>query len=313
MTRTGRVVVRIGAGVLVVGILLIAFVAYQLWGTGLYEEHAQAHLKSELSQQLHRQLPTSAAQLTGAQRLHLPPLQHETALTLPDPQVNQPIGLLSIPKIGLLDAIVEGVGEAQLEQGPGHYPGTPLPGEAGNVAIAGHRTTYAHPFYNLNELGPGDSIYILTEQGFFHYKVATSQVVAPTDVAVLDTVGNQSTLTLTTCNPRYSAATRLVVTADFDPGPGKSTARAHPTTTVPRGGTQIAAIPGDSLTGSSSSTWPVVLWSALTVLAAVVVWFIWRRSPRRFRWLIVVLGVPAVCLCLLTAFEHISLALPGSF
>jgi sortase A len=314
MTRTGRVIVRIGAGVLVVGVLLIAFVAYQLWGTGLYEEHAQAHLKSELSQQLHRQLPTSAAHLTGAEELHLPPLQHETALTLPDPQANEPVGLLSVPKIGLLDAIVEGVGEAQLEQGPGHYPGTPLPGEPGNVAIAGHRTTYAHPFYNLNELGPGDSIYILTQQGFFHYKVATSQVVAPTDVAVLDTVSNQSTLTLTTCNPRYSAATRLVVTANFDPGPGKSSVPAHPTTTtVPKVGTQVAAIPGDSLTGSSSSTWPVVLWSALTVLAAITVWFIWRRSPRRFRWLIVMLGVPAVCLCLLTAFEHISLALPGSF
>ena len=102
------------------------------------------------------------------------------------------------------------------------------PEKPGNVAIAGHRTTYAHPFYNLNELGPGDSIYILTEQGFFHYKVATSQVVAPTDVAVLDTVPNQSTLTLTTCNPRYSAATRLVVTADFDPGPGKSVGACAP-------------------------------------------------------------------------------------
>jgi sortase A len=306
--------VRIGAGVLVVGVLLIAFVAYQLWGTGLYEEQAQSHLKSELTQQLHRRLPTSAARLTGAQRLHLPPLQHNTALTLPDPQVNEPVGLLSIPKIGLLDAIVEGVGEAQLEQGPGHYPGTPLPGEPGNVAIAGHRTTYAHPFYNLNELSPGDSIYILTEQGFFHYKVADTQVVAPTDVSVLATVANRSTLTLTTCNPRYSAATRLVVTADFDPGPGKSTAPARSTTTtVPRGGTQIATIPGDSLTGTSNSTWPVVLWSVLTVIAAVVVWSIWRRSPRKFRWLIVVLGVPAVCLCLLTAFEHISLALPGSF
>ncbi len=298
---------------LVVGVLLIAFVAYQLWGTGLYEEQAQSHLKSELAQQLHRQLPTTAAHLTGAQRLHLPPLQHNTALTLPDPQVNEPVGLLSIPKIGLLDAIVEGVGEAQLEQGPGHYPGTPLPGEPGNVAIAGHRTTYAHPFYNLNELGPGDSIYILTEQGFFHYKVVNTQVVAPTDVAVLATVGNKSTLTLTTCNPRYSAATRLVVTAAFDPGPGTRTAPAHSTTTVPRGGTQIATIPGDSLTGSSNSTWPVVLWSALTLVVAVGVWFVWRRSPRRFRWLVVVLGVPAVCLCLLTAFEHISLALPGSF
>ena len=127
MTRTGRVVVKIGAGVLLVGVLLIAFVAYQLWGTGLYEEHAQAHLKSELSQQLHRQLPTSAAQLTGAQRLHLPPLQHETALTLPEPQVNQPIGLLSIPKIGLLDAIVEGVVKRSSSKGPGTIRARPSP------------------------------------------------------------------------------------------------------------------------------------------------------------------------------------------
>jgi sortase A len=314
MTRTGQVIVRIGAGVLVLGVLLVAFVAYQLWGTGLYEQHAQSHLKAELAHQLHTSLPTTATHLDG-KRLGLPPLQHDTALTLPDPQVNQPVGLLSIPKIGILDAIVEGVGETQLEQGPGHYPGTPLPGEPGNVAVAGHRTTYAHPFYNLNELAFGDSIYILTKQGFFHYTVASSQVVAPTDVAVLASVANKATLTLTTCNPRYSAATRLVVTADFDPGLGKRSVPAQTTTTTtPAGaGAQIAAIPGDSLTGSTNSTWPVALWCALTVLFAVLVWFVWRRSPRRFRWLVVILGVPAVAVCLLFAFEHISLALPGSF
>lgn len=299
-----------------VGLLLVAFVAYQLWGTALYEEQAQSHLKSELAQQLHRSLPTTAARLSGAKQLDLPPLAHETAATLPALPVNQPVGLLSIPKMGILDAIVEGVGEAQLEQGPGHYPGTPLPGEAGNVAIAGHRTTYAHPFYNLNELGPGDSIYILTKQGFFHYRVTQSQVVAPTDVAVLASHAQQSTLTLTTCNPRYSASTRLVVTANFVPGPGKSSGTTHPTTTTTTAvasGAQVTAIPGDSLTGTTNSTWPVVLWSGLTVLFAVLVFLVWRRSPRRFRWLVIVLGVPVVLACLLTSFEHISLALPGSF
>ena len=233
--------------------LAIAFVAYQLWGTALYEQQAQSHLKAELAQQLHHTLPTSTAHLDAKSPLAgLPPLAHQTAPAVPDPAVNQPIGLLSIPKIGLLDAIVEGVGEAQLEQGPGHYQGTPLPGQAGNVSIAGHRTTYAHPFYNLNELAPGDGIYILTKQGFFRYKVTQSQVVAPTDVAVLDSKANQSTLTLTTCNPRYSAATRLVVTAAFAPGPGKATGNpSSTTTTLPEAEAHVSAIPGDSLTGTA--------------------------------------------------------------
>ncbi len=306
---------RVGLVLFALGILLVSFVAYQLWGTALYEEQAQSHLKSELAHQLHHALPTSAARLDGKSPLAgLPPPAHQTAAALPEPAVNQAIGLLSIPKIGLLDAIVEGVGEAQLEQGPGHYPGTPLPGEPGNASIAGHRTTYAHPFYNLNELAAGDPIYILTMQGLFRYKVAQSQVVAPTDVAVLALKSNQSTLTLTTCNPRYSAATRLVVTADFDPGPGKATVQQPPTSTTFAGTkANVSTIPGDSLTGSTNSTWPVVLWSGLTVLLAVAVWLVWRRSPRRFRWLVVLVGVPVVLLCLLTSFEHISLALPGSF
>ena len=142
-----------------------------MWGTALYESQAQSHLKSELATQLHGKLPTAPAELTGTQRLGLPPLARLTAPTVSDPALGQPVGLLSIPKIGILDAIVEGVGEAQLEQGPGHYPGTALPGEVGNVAIAGHRTTYAHPFYNLDALAPGDNVYILTSQGLFEYTV----------------------------------------------------------------------------------------------------------------------------------------------
>lgn len=304
---------RVGIALFGLGLLLVAFVAYQLWGTALYEQQAQTHLKTELAQQLHHALPTSAAHLEGTQRLGLPPLAHQTAPTTVDPPLDQPVGLLSIPKIGVLDAIVEGVGEAQLEQGPGHYQGTPLPGEPGNVAIAGHRTTYAHPFYNLNELATGDAVYILTKQGLFHYKVAQTQVVAPSDVAVLTSIPDRATLTLTTCNPRYSAATRLVVTANFDPGPGKNVAPPPGPAPSTSAGIDATTIPGDSLTGTANSLWPVVLWSALTVVLGVAGWLVWRRSPRRFRWLVVVVGVPLVLLCLLVSFEHISLALPGSF
>jgi sortase A len=307
-------VVRVGVVLFGLGLLLVAFVAYQLWGTALYEQQAQTHLKSELAQQLHHALPTSASHLDGTQRLGLPPLAHQTAPTTADPSVDQPVGLLSIPKIGILDAIVEGVGEAQLEQGPGHYQGTALPGEPGNVAIAGHRTTYAHPFYNLNELSSGDTIYILTRQGLFHYKVAQTQVVAPTDVAVLASVPGHATLTLTTCNPRYSAATRLVVTAEFDPGPGAPVEAPVPSaSSTQEGSVSASTIPGDSLTGATNSFWPVVLWSVLTVGLAVTAWLVWRHSPRRLRWIVIVIGVPLVLLCLLVSFEHISLVLPGSF
>ena len=110
------------------------------------------------------------------------------------------------------------------EQGPGHYPGTPLPGEPGNVAIAGHRTTYAHPL-QPRPTGRWRSDFHHDEPRTLRYNVSGTQIVPPTDVAVLDTTSSAATLTLTTCNPRYSAATRMVVTADFVPGPNKGAKR----------------------------------------------------------------------------------------
>ncbi len=300
---------RIGAALFALGLLLVAFVAYQLWGTALYEAQAQSHLKSELSYQLHHALP---ATLTASQRLGLPAIATKTAPTQPDPEIDQPVGLLSIPKIGILDAIVEGVGEAQLEQGPGHYPGTSLPGEAGNVAIAGHRTTYAHPFYNLDALSPGDVIYILTAQGLFQYTVNGSQIVAPTNVSVLNTVPGKSTLTLTTCNPRYSAAQRLVVTANLD----ARTAPPLSTVTSPirPKATQLAGESTSSLGGSSSPWTSVIVWGLVTVALIVAAYVLWRWArPRVLRVAVVVVAVPLFLLSLLMCFEHVSLALPGSF
>lgn len=299
---------RVGTTLFGLGLLLVAFVVYQLWGTALYEAQAQSHLKSELSHELHRALP---AKLTASQRLGLPAIATETAPTQLDPAVDQPVGLLSIPKIGILDAIVEGVGEAQLEQGPGHYPGTSLPGEVGNVAIAGHRTTYAHPFYNLDALSPGDDIYILTGQGLFHYTVSGSQVVAPTDVAVLATVPGKSTLTLTTCNPRYSAATRLVISAKFD----GSTASTITPTTQPKVSALAGEDAGSSTLGASSSPWTAaILWGLLALAVIIGAFVLWRALNRRLlRLTVAVVAVPLFLLVLLVCFEHVSLALPGSF
>jgi sortase A len=306
--RGARIVVRIGAVLFALGMLLVAFVAYQLWGTGLYTAQAQSHLKSELSHELHHALPTK---LTASQRLGLPAIATVTAPAQSEPAIDQPVGLLSVPKIGLNDAIVEGVGETQLEQGPGHYPGTSLPGEPGNVAIAGHRTTYAHPFYNLDALSPGDDIYILTAQGFFHYTVNGSQVVEPTDVAVLAAIPGKSTLTLTTCNPRFSASTRLVVTAKFD----GDTAAATTLTTHPKAPVLAGEAAGSSTLGASNSPWTAaVLWGLIAIVFVADAYLLWLALSRRIlRIAVVVVAVPLVLLVLLVCFEHVSLALPGSF
>lgn len=326
-------VARAGAALCTVGLLLVAFVAYQLWGTALYESQAQARLRRQLSRELaHRSrrspapghaAPRPGAQGTGAPTpagRELPPSGRASspAPPEPDPPLGSPVGVLTIPAIGLDDVIVEGVGAPELEQGPGHYPGTPLPGELGNVGIAGHRTTYARPFYDLNLLHDGDAVDVRTAQGSFRYAVVGSQVVAPDDVAVLAPHGDEATLTLTTCNPRYSAATRLVVTAVFTPGPAKvkPTGGSSATSVPSSAHSSVRAAPssagGDGLGGGNQSYWPGILWGVATLAAALATRFTWRRGPRRLRWTAVVAGVPLVAAGLLLCFEHLSLALPPS-
>ncbi len=116
--------------------------------------------------------------------------------------------------------VVQGVSDEDLRRGPGHYPQTALPGQVGNAAIAGHRTTYGAPFYSLNELRVGDSISLTDTAGrTFVYRVSEPpRVVSPSDVSVLDPTPFAQ-LTLTTCNPRFSATSRLVVFARLNNRP----------------------------------------------------------------------------------------------
>ena len=108
-----------------------------------------------------------------------------------------------------------GVALSDLRKGPGHYPNTPLPGQLGNAAIAGHRTTYGAPFFRVDELAAGDEIIVTTVQGTFRYLVTEIKIVKPTDFSVLDP-SPDATLTLTSCNPRYSSRQRIVVKARLD-------------------------------------------------------------------------------------------------
>jgi sortase A len=123
-----------------------------------------------------------------------------------------PLGRIRMPSIGVSQVFVDGTGAAALRTGPGHYPGTPLPGQRGTVGIAGHRTTYGAPFHELDELRRGDRIELAMPYGRFEYRVERTRIVPPTATEVTDRVGFDR-LILSACHPLYSAAQRIVVFA----------------------------------------------------------------------------------------------------
>jgi sortase A len=130
-------------------------------------------------------------------------------VALPD----EAVALLKIPAIDFQAYVLEGTNRSTLAKGPGHYPDTPLPGEGGNSAIAGHRTMYGHPFGDLDLLQPGDEIIVATAACTAVYRVVRTLVVRPTETDVIAQTGVDR-LTLTTCHPKGSAARRLVVVAE---------------------------------------------------------------------------------------------------
>jgi sortase A len=142
------------------------------------------------------------------------------------------IGRLKIAPIDLNIVMVQGTETGSLQKGPGHYPGTALPGQPGTVAIAGHRTTYLAPFRHIDEIGRGDEVVVEMPYATFRYRFERQRIVDPSEVGVVRDVGHDR-LVLTACHPLYSAAQRIVVFArlvdidppggDDDPGGGSST------------------------------------------------------------------------------------------
>ena len=128
-------------------------------------------------------------------------------------RTGSPLGLLEIPSIGFSAVVLEGVDAPTLQRAVGHVPGTALPAQPGNVAIAGHRDTFFRPLRNIQK---HDEITLTTRRQSYRYRVAWTEVVGPDDTHVLESLP-QSTLTLITCYPFYSvgaAPKRFVVRAD---------------------------------------------------------------------------------------------------
>ena len=202
------------------GGLIIAFLVYQLFVTDLINAGTQARASDELAQALVERRVEIATTTTTA-----PP---DTSSSAPTPVADlhrdplvpegEPLGLITINKIGLEAVLFEGVDRDTLKDGPGHMPWTPVPGQPGNAVISGHRTTYGRPFYDLDQLVLGDRIEVETAIGISVYEVKVIEIVLPTDVYVTEPLPG-AWLTLTTCHPRFSAAKRLVVQAELVAGP----------------------------------------------------------------------------------------------
>lgn len=183
---TGRIMV-------VSGLLLGLFVAYQLWGTGLRESREQSSLSAELD----RAFDAPSSTVTPAR--------------------GEPVSRIEIPRLGVKKVLVGGVDAESLMKGPGLFPNSPLPGQLGNVAVAGHRTTYGAPFEDLDKIVVGDVITFDTPRGTAEYRVTREPYnVFPSMVEVVETKDpTRATLTLVTCTPKWTAWKRLIVEAEL--------------------------------------------------------------------------------------------------
>lgn len=225
-----------GLAIMLAGAAAVAYVVNAVWISGARADRAQEQLAAdfEAAQQavstttsttLMEDDPTigtiaPTTTLDPAGDIVRPALYADLPSIIPEdpPAPTEALGRIVIPAAGVDWMLVEGVTPEALAYGPGHMPGTAMPGQPGNAVISGHRTTYGAPFYNIDAVQPGDTIEIETLIGVHTYEVVQTLIVAPTDVWVTRQVEG-GWLTLTACHPRYSARERIIVFARLVAGP----------------------------------------------------------------------------------------------
>ncbi len=307
----------LGKALIVAGVLVLGFVAFQLWGTNVEASRSQSDLKVSLAADLGKS-DVSSINLKDLTKT-LAKTAPETAPPMEAPPEGEPLGIISIPRIDLSQVIISGVSRADLKKGPGHYPGTPMPGQAGNSAIAGHRTTYGAPFNRIDELIPGDEIVVSTRQGQFTYVVIpapgqTEQAwftVRPSQVEVLANKGDNR-LTLTACHPKYSAKERIIVQAVL-----KTPAAATLTTSESDGGEtaepartstrEIAEQFDDGLSGDSAALVPALLFGLGALVIAGLAAFFKRYTNAVLAWAI---ATPAILVLVWFGYVYLDRYLP---
>ena len=198
----GKFLISVGVGILL-------FVAWTLWGTGIYTAQQQDKL-AELFDELPPIKPAADGRIGPPEGFN--------------PGPGQPVFRLKIPKLDVSYVVVEGVGTEDLKKGPGHYADCgkgfeeptclpwpeAWPGQSERVIVSGHRTTYGGPFYDIDKLQRGDQLITETQWGDFTYEVTERQIVRPDTLGITVPTG-VGELVLTTCNPKYSASERLIV------------------------------------------------------------------------------------------------------
>jgi sortase A len=200
----------LGQTLITAGLVILLFVAYELWFTGFETARDQRALQHSIEEEW----------------LHGPGGSFRTKSDLLRKiPIGSGLAVLRIPRFGRdwARVVVEGVSLSDLRKGPGHYPGTQLPGQVGNFVVSGHRTTYGAPFNRVDELRDGDAIVVETKDTWYTYRVKTSEIVAPSAIEVTYPVPHQlgekpsiARITLTSCNPKYSARTRIIVYGVLD-------------------------------------------------------------------------------------------------
>lgn len=289
--RISRALDALGRTLIACGLLLLSFTAYQLWGTGIEQARSQRALERQFEKTAVVTDTTQQPGTTSAPRVPVP---------------GDSVGRIEIPSLGVDEWMVAGARLSDLEKGPGVFAGSVLPGQTGNLAVAGHRTSYGAPFGDLDRLREGDDIIFTTAGGTFTYEVTGSRVVPPTDVGVLAQTKDRAVATLVTCHPKWTSRNRLIVTADLAP--------VHePMAPTPIAET-VASDPAQITPGwghDRSSILPTVAWSGvlLAILAAA------RRLSRGGWWhragawgVASVLFVPS----LFMMFENLSGLLPAN-
>jgi sortase A len=201
------------------GVVVLLFLGWQVWLNDLVvgnEQHTQAIAQSETWGKGEAAIPAPVDRADPG-----PPIVIAEA-----PGDDVQFANLIIPRFGAdyTRPILEGVSvSGALADGIGHYPGTQMPGDVGNVALAGHRTGWGAPLGDIGNLTVGDSIYLETEDGWYKYIFRTFQYVMPTGIDVLSAVPENPEatptdriLTLTSCNPKLTAAERIIAYSLFD-------------------------------------------------------------------------------------------------